>query len=136
MRSCILFMGLSGKVQGSSTKTKRDRACLVQVKLAGELDAVAQDAIKVEVGIDDGTPVQTEHTRTHEDVEVGANVARPQRLPQPQHLRRKPQHIFIWLLLARSLSPPLALSCVSENVCCKTYVATIGACPKRMNLAT
>ena len=72
----------------------------MQVKLAGELDAVAQDAIKVEVGIDDGASVQAEHARAHEDVEVGADVARPERLPQPQHLRRKPHHMFIWPLLA------------------------------------
>lgn len=72
----------------------------MQVELAGELDAVAQDAVKVEVGIHDGAPVEAEHTRAHEDVEVGADMARPQRLPQPQHLRPKPRHISlgcIWL---------------------------------------
>lgn len=74
-------------------KALRNRACLVQVELAGELDAVAQDAIKVEVRVHDGTPVQTEHTRAHEDVEVGGHVSRPERLPQTQHLRRRPHHV-------------------------------------------
>ncbi len=59
----------------------------MEIELAGELDAVAEDAVEIQVSVHDSTPVETEHARAHEDVEVGADVARPQRLPQPQHLQ-------------------------------------------------
>eukprot|EP00959_Pyramimonas_sp_CCMP1952_P394863 8273473-Pyramimonas_sp.AAC.2 len=47
----------------------------------------AEHGVELEVVRDDGVAVLLQHRDAHKQVEVRAQVLRPQRVPQPRHLR-------------------------------------------------
>ncbi len=59
---------------------------LGEVDAATQVDAETEEAVEVKAPLHDLLPVLDQDGRADVDVEVGSCRARPQSLPQPQHL--------------------------------------------------